>query len=404
MLRTIATRFNFYRSATLQLNHVQRTCQCRSSLQASVRFCTQVDEGLLFDTDQTSLSKSRKKMLKVMKKKTIVEDKDSHIALEVDENNDPDTFGTIVDEVEQRHLISTSEKLQQMKLEDDDEDNAHLRLSQVGRKRTPISYGREIQSLTRAGKVYEAIDVINTKMLKEDRVMPSVFVFSSLIGALGRVGYTREAFRMFNKMKKMGIEPDGPTYTGLFNACANSPFKEEGLKRAKKLHRQLKEKEVEMNSKTYNALIKAYGMCGDIVLAFSVMDEMKAERVQTTSQTYASLLITCISDKEAGFKHAIEVWRRYRKTKTGKFNTELYNLLLRAARDCGVGDIEFAQTLLKQNSKQDQLKLDSGVTLLRVAVVQPEGVVHRGAFERSNTVLICRPPLPPAPLRWTGRR
>ena len=43
-----------------------------------------------------------------------------------------------------------------------------------------------------------------------------------------------------------------------------------------------------------------------------------------------------------------------------------------------------------------------GVTLLRAAVVSPEGAGHRGAFERSNTALICWPPQPPALSRRRG--
>ena len=61
----------------------------------------------------------------------------------------------------------------------------------------------------------------------------------------------------------------------------------------------------------------------------------------------SQILIACISDKKAGLKHAIDVWRRMRKKKL-TFERHHYNLLLKAVRECGVGDPEFANQLVKQ--------------------------------------------------------
>ena len=42
--------------------------------------------------------------------------------------------------------------------------------------------------------------MVQTQMLKEDRVMPKAYNFTILIGVLGRVGYTKLAFHLFNKV------------------------------------------------------------------------------------------------------------------------------------------------------------------------------------------------------------
>ena len=49
-------------------------------------------------------------------------------------------------------------------------------------------------------KVYEALEILEKEMLQQDRVLPSQYVFTVLIGVLGRVGYTQKAFQLFNKV------------------------------------------------------------------------------------------------------------------------------------------------------------------------------------------------------------
>ena len=42
-----------------------------------------------------------------------------------------------------------------------------------------------------------------TTMLKDDRVKPNRYVFTVLIGVLGRVGYTKKAFQLFNRVSSV---------------------------------------------------------------------------------------------------------------------------------------------------------------------------------------------------------
>jgi len=47
--------------------------------------------------------------------------------------------------------------------------------------------------------VYEALETLEKQML-QDRVPPTQYVFTVLIGVLGRVGYTKKAFNIFDKV------------------------------------------------------------------------------------------------------------------------------------------------------------------------------------------------------------
>ena len=111
-------------------------------------------------------------------------------------------------------------------------------------------------------------------------------------------------------MKKYGVVPDMPAYTALFNACANSPWKEDGVARANKLLRHMQEKEIEPNTLTLKAVIKAYGRLGELQTAFSIVDQMLEGGHVLDAEGWSHLLMACISDKEAGLKHAIEVSTR----------------------------------------------------------------------------------------------
>ncbi|KAK3592342.1 hypothetical protein CHS0354_021676 [Potamilus streckersoni] len=213
----------------------------------------------------------------------------------------------------------------------------HRRLSTTDRRHPPEWYAEKVKSLEKEGKIREAIRVFEVWMLEEDRVMPTEYVFRIVIGMLGRVGYTKKSFMLFNKMKQMGIQPSARVYTSLFNACSNSPWKEDGLSRAKQLRELMTEKDIEPSFITMKAMIKAFGMCGDLETAFIIMDEA-SKKYRLDQECFSYLIMACISDKEAGFHHTIQVWRMMRR-KNVVPNLDLYNLLLRAIRDCGMGQI-----------------------------------------------------------------
>jgi len=48
--------------------------------------------------------------------------------------------------------------------------------------------------------VYEALETLEKHMLTNDKVEPNQYVFTVLIGVLGRVGYTEKAFHIYNKV------------------------------------------------------------------------------------------------------------------------------------------------------------------------------------------------------------
>lgn len=275
---------------------------------------------------------------------------------------DPDTFGTL-----SRTVNTQSDDLED---EGDKQEQEFIQNKPLhSQKLTTKQYADIIKQLLNYKRLKEAIDVLEVRMLKEDRVKPENYIYNILIGACANVGYTKKAFKLFNDMKRRALLPTGDTYTCLFHACANSPWPVDGLKRAQHLKELMTEKGFEPNVTNYNAMIKAFGRCGDLPTAFKIVDEMLAKKIKVRVHTLNNLLHACISDKQNGLRHALIVWRKMLKMKE-KPNIFTFNLMLKCVKDCNLGSKQDIEDLINtiqsqiqlQNRNKHQLKL-TGQTL-----------------------------------------
>lgn len=264
---------------------------------------------------------------------------------------DPDTFGDAKvaatedpGDVEEEEFLSNS--------------------TRRSKKLKAVEYARQIKDHLKANRLNEAIAVLEQRMLKEDRAKPDKYIYNLLISGCAKAGYTRKAFFLYTKMRQRGLQVTGGTYTSLFNACANAPSVSDGLAKAQILRENMLEKGYEPNVKNYNAMIKAYGRCGDVDTAYMLADEMMERKLELNADTFNFLLQACASNSEHGFRHALLTWHNMLQRGISP-DYYSFNAMLRCARDCGFGDLDSMREVIDKIApsaarKKPVLQLEKG--------------------------------------------
>jgi len=252
-----------------------------------------------------------------------------------------DSFGTLPLSVEDKVLFHDYD----FQPEDQDEQDEHeAKIADVLRP-APEDY---LQRMTRL--VHQKNDLRSALALlpemKEERVKPLQPHFRILIYACAKAGHTAKAFQLYRQFRARALPRHVGIYADLFESCALSSNCKLGLENATWLRKKLAEDHFIPSFILYHTMIKAFGRCGDLETAFELVDEMSSNGHRPTTETMSHLLQGCLSDKSNGFRHALLVWRRMRRRQIWP-DLYTYNLMLRSAAQCGLGDLSHTQDILQ---------------------------------------------------------
>ncbi|EEF30293.1 pentatricopeptide repeat-containing protein, putative [Ricinus communis] len=101
--------------------------------------------------------------------------------------------------------------------------------------------------------------------------------WNSMISGYTKMGFAREAVRLFMEMREQGFEPVEMTLVSILGACGDLG----DLALGKWVEALIGDKKMELNSYTASALIDMYGKCGDLMSARRVFDNMAEKDIVT---------------------------------------------------------------------------------------------------------------------------
>ncbi|XP_076247397.1 pentatricopeptide repeat-containing protein 1, mitochondrial [Calliopsis andreniformis] len=241
---------------------------------------------------------------------------------------DANVFGDLAYDKYEKFEMDEAEKEEERYTENDTKIPRWQKLS-IGQ------YCKLIKSHLKKKDLQLALSVLD--LIKSNRDKPTTYMYNLLIRAFASQGDIKQCFKLFNKMKKRRLMPNAATYNSLLNACSTSTDKSKALEHLHSLRQFFCETNYPLNETHYITLIKAYSWHNEIVKAFEIADLAK-DNGFISNNIYAALFHATISDKQNGLKYALILWHKMRKYKV-PLNITHYNLLLRAIRDTGFGDM-----------------------------------------------------------------
>lgn len=151
----------------------------------------------------------------------------------------------------------------------------------------PLSYSLYVRALCRAGKLEEALALVNE--VKEERSKLDEFVFGSLIHGLVQRGHIEVALAKVETMRQAGIYPTVHVYTSFIVHF----FREKQVGRALEIFERMQQEGCEPTVVTCTALIQGFANLGKIAEAWDVFYQMKIKGPFPDFRTY-SMFIGCL--------------------------------------------------------------------------------------------------------------
>ncbi|KAK4371745.1 hypothetical protein RND71_007129 [Anisodus tanguticus] len=152
---------------------------------------------------------------------------------------------------------------------------------------TPLTYSLYVRSLCRAGRLEEALTLVNE--VDDEQHVLNQYVYGSLVHGLLQKGQLEEALARIESMKQVGIHPTVHVYTSLIGFF----FKVKEITKALEIFEEMKDSGCQPTIVTYSALIRGYMNVGKVSDAWNVFHQMKKNGPYPDFKAY-SMFMACL--------------------------------------------------------------------------------------------------------------
>merc|ERR1719223_1455214 len=169
-----------------------------------------------------------------------------------------------------------------------------------------VTYNTLIDALVRQGELDRATDLFRDMSLKA--VTPDLITYSTLIKGHCVRGDLEHGLQLLGLMQRRGIQPDAILFNSILDGCAHKQMRS----LTEMVLKDMQAAGIAPSNFTLSILVKLYGRCNDLEMAFKVVDNYPMKYgFNPNAQVYTCLMSACIANGELA--RAIEVYERMTK-------------------------------------------------------------------------------------------
>jgi pentatricopeptide repeat protein len=156
-----------------------------------------------------------------------------------------------------------------------------------------VTYNTLIDALVRQGEMDRATDLFRDMSLKS--VTPDLITYSTLIKGHCVRGDLEQGLQLLGLMQRRGIAPDAILFNSILDGCAHKQM----CSLTEMVLKDMEAAGIAPSNFTLSILVKLYGRCNDLEMAFKVVDTYpKKYGFDLNAQVYTCLMSACIANGE----------------------------------------------------------------------------------------------------------
>jgi pentatricopeptide repeat protein len=166
-----------------------------------------------------------------------------------------------------------------------------------------VTYNTLIDALVRQGEMDRATDLFRDMSLKG--VTPDLITYSTLIKGHCVRGDLEQGLQLLGLMQRRGNSPDAILFNSILDGCAHKQM----CSLTEMVLKDMEAAGIAPSNFTLSILVKLYGRCNDLEMAFKVVDTYPRKYgFDLNAQVYTCLMSACIANGELA--RAIDVYER----------------------------------------------------------------------------------------------